>query len=82
MDPAQAERDVGDLVEAWCDRRAFRALRQILAGYPLTSRLTDDWAGLLTALEAVRGLAADELIDDEPERVDRLISAVSAIVYH
>ena len=81
MDPAQAQQDVAELVEAWCDRRAFRALREILAGYPLTSGLTDDWGQLLKALEAVRGLAAVELINDEPERVDRLISEVSAIVY-
>jgi len=48
------------LVEGWCDRRDFKALRNILKGYPLSSPLTDGWAELLDALESVRAFASDE----------------------
>jgi len=80
VDPAELQQDVGKLVDAWCDRRSLRALREILAAYPLVSPLTDGWAELLKALEGVRAFARDELTDDETERVERLIGATSAIV--
>ena len=81
MDPLELHQDVGSLVDAWCDRRSLRALREILAGYPLTSPLTDGWAELLKALEGVRAFARDEITDDEADRVEQLIGAASAIVY-
>jgi hypothetical protein len=81
MEPAELQRQVGELVEAWCDRRALRALREVLAGYPLSSGLTEDWAELLKALEGVRAFARNDLTDHEAERVDHLIGAASAIVY-
>jgi hypothetical protein len=30
------------LVDAWCERRSLRALREILSGWPLSAGLTDD----------------------------------------
>jgi hypothetical protein len=81
VDPLELQQAVGKLVDAWCDRRSLRALREILAGYPIVSGLTDDWAELLKALEGVRAFARDELTDDEAERVDQLIGAASAIVH-
>lgn len=43
------------LVEAWCDRRAYRALRAVLQGWPLANPLTDGWAadleGYIAAVE-------------------------------
>ena len=81
MDPLELQQNVEELVDAWCDRRSLRALREILAGYPLTSPLTDGWAELLGALEGVRALARDELTDEEAQRVDEIIGAASAIVY-
>jgi len=81
MDPAELLEHVDGLVDDWCDRRALRALREILAGYPLTSPLTDSWAELLKALEAVRAFAHDELVGDEAESIDVLIGAATAIVH-
>lgn len=69
------------LVEAWCDRRCLRALRHILAGYPLSSPLTDGWGVLYEALRHVRASDRDELTDAEVEMVDDLITAVGERLY-
>jgi hypothetical protein len=64
------------LVDAWCERRCFRALRRILAGWPIGQRLNDEWALLLTALKNVRAFAGEELTDKERLAVDELVSEV------
>ena len=81
MDPLELQQDVGKLVDAWCDRRSLRALREILAGYPITSPLTDGWAELLKALEGVRAVAGNELTREDADSVEKLIGATSAIVF-
>jgi hypothetical protein len=81
VDPLELQRLVGALVEAWCDRRSLRALREVLAGYPLMSPLTDGWADLLKALEGVRAFAREELTEDEAAQVEQLIGSISEIVY-
>jgi hypothetical protein len=80
VEPPEIQKDVGELVDAWCDRRSLRALREILAGYPLVSGLTDSWGELLKALEAVRAFAADELTDAEADHLERLIGATTAVI--
>jgi hypothetical protein len=72
---------LGGLVDAWCDRRCLNALRAILAGYPLSSPLTDGWGDLLTALENVRAFARDELTDAERAAVDECIRTVERVVH-
>jgi hypothetical protein len=69
------------LVEAWCDRRCLGALRHILAGYPLTSPLTDGWGELYDALRNVRSFSRDELAHVEMDAVNELITEVGKIVY-
>ena len=69
------------LVDAWCDRRCLRALRDMLRGWPLTSGLTDGWAAFLDALKKVRAFARDELTPSESEAVDDLIRVAERAVY-
>jgi hypothetical protein len=69
------------LVDAWCDRRALIALREILRGWPLSSGLTDDWATLGDALKGVRAFARSELTDSERREVDELIAAVDRVAF-
>ena len=64
------------LVEAWCDRRCFGALKSILPAYPLSSPLTDGWGELLIALQDVRAFAREELTPEERKTVDDCIRAV------
>lgn len=80
MDPIELQEDIGTLVDAWCDRRSLSALREILAGYPLSSPLTDSWGELLSALQGVRAFASDEITNQEADHLDQLITATSAIV--
>ena len=56
---------VNKLVDAWCERRNIMALKSLLAGWPLVSGLTDDWAGLLNALKDVRDYRSKELTVEE-----------------
>ena len=72
---------VWQLVEAWCDRRCLRALREILGAPVVGLRLTDDWALLVSALEGVRAFAKGELTEEEAVQVDQLIGAASAIAF-
>jgi hypothetical protein len=72
--------DVDALVAAWCDRRALRALREILAGWPLVSGLTDDWGRLLAALERVRAFARKDLTEEEMEKVENSIRSVQRVL--
>jgi hypothetical protein len=68
------------LVAGWCDRRCLKALRAILAGYPLSSPFTDGWGDLLRALQDVRAFARDELTEAERTTVDQCIRAVERAV--
>ena len=68
-------------MDAWCGRRALQPLRFILAGYPLSSGLTDDWALLLTAFENIRAFCRDTIPQKELETVERCCSAIERIVY-
>ena len=69
------------LVEAWCDRRSLRALRNILRGYPLVSPLGDGWGELLIALQNVRAFARDELTAEEFKVLEDCIRAVDTALH-
>lgn len=69
------------LVEAWCDRRCLRALRNILPGYPLGSPLGEGWGELLIALQNVRAFARNELTADEQKTLEDCIRAVDAALH-
>jgi hypothetical protein len=77
---AEVLAEVDRLVAGWCDRRSYGALRAILAGWPLTSGLTDDWGQLLDALEKVRAFAQRDLVGDELAQVEDLIRDVDRLV--
>jgi len=69
------------LVEAWCDRRSLRALRNILRGYPLVSPLGDGWGELLIALQDVRAFARDELTAEEFRVLEDCIRTVDTALH-
>jgi len=80
-DNKQLFSSIQGLVEALCDRRCLRALRNILPGYPLVSPLGDGWGELLIALQNVRAFAGDELTADEQKTLDDSIRAVDAALH-
>ena len=61
------------LVDAWCERRAFKPLRYILPVYPMPSGtwLTDDGEMILEALKDVRGFCSDTLPPAERSELTR-----------
>jgi hypothetical protein len=67
-------REVAGLVDAWCERRCLRALREILGAWPLASGMSDDWGRLDEALKGVRTFAGNELTDWEKETLERAIA--------
>ena len=80
-DNSQLFSNIQRLVEAWCDRRCLRALRNILRGYPLVSPLGDGWGELLIALQDVRAFARDELTAEESKVLEDCIRTVDSAVH-
>jgi hypothetical protein len=81
MPDEEVTQDVAALVDAWCERRCLRALREILVAWPMVSRLTDDWGRLDEALRAVRAFAPSELTDSEKETVERVIAHLDDLLF-
>lgn len=77
----QVIKQVGELVDAWCERRCINALRFILQGWPLSNSLTDGWGDLLKAMENVRAFAAKELTEQDVQKLADSIVNVTKIVY-
>jgi hypothetical protein len=77
----EIDQRVSRLVDAWCDRHALTALREILHGWPLSGGLTDDWAALAEALKGVRAFALTDLTDSELDELEKLIAAVDQLVF-
>jgi hypothetical protein len=71
--PNDVTKILDPLVDAWCERRAFKPLRYILPVYPLPSStwLTDDCAMILEALKDVRGFCHDILPASERSELTR-----------
>jgi len=78
--PEEIHLEAKRLVDAWCDRRCLRALRHVLAGWPMVP-LTDGWAAFMDAMKNVRADARDELTAAELEAVDDLIRIAERAVY-
>ena len=69
------------LVEAWCDRRCFNALRRVLAAYPMPpNALTDNWAELAIALEEARAFARAEITESELQTINEAIPLIWKVV--
>ena len=78
---AETNKDIGALVNAWCDRRAIGPLRVILACYPLVNNLTDDWAAVASGLKTIRVQHARDLEPSEMDTVVRLQHLAESVVY-
>ena len=61
------------LVDSWCDRRCYVALKHILKGWPLPSNLNDSIGEYLNALKNVRAFAKAEIGAEDAATVDDLI---------
>ena len=76
----ELEAIVEELVDHWCERRALRPLRQILAGWPSPLRLTDDFAELRAALRNVVGVARADLTAEEVETIQLAVASIDAAI--
>lgn len=81
MKPEDFDKELGKLVDAWCERRELRLLKTILPAYPRMSGLTDEWGDLATALKTIRAQHAKLLIDGEIDRVIELLHIAESVVY-
>ncbi|HXQ49589.1 MAG TPA: hypothetical protein VN802_00715 [Stellaceae bacterium] len=64
------------LIDAWCDRRALRALSRVLGAYLVFAGLTDSWGELRRALHEARVFARAELLPDELETIGAMIATI------
>lgn len=81
MKPEDFDKELGALIDSWCERRELRLLRTLLPAYPRVSGLTDEWGHLATALKTIRAQHQKSLVNDELDRVIELLHIAEAIVY-
>ncbi len=79
---ADIHRDLRQLADGWCHRRALRALHQFLPGYFALNGLTDGWGQLETALKDVLVFAKDEITEEEKKEVKRIMIAIQKAIDH
>ena len=71
---------VADLIDAWCGRRALKALRIVLPAWPHNG-LTDGVADLADALRGVRARAKSDLSSDELLRLSTALGQYDQAVH-
>jgi hypothetical protein len=81
MDTQEFDKELGVLVDAWCDRRQLKLLRIILGSYPRVSGLTDEWADLAKALKTIRVQHPSLLVLGEIDRVIELQHIAESVVF-
>jgi hypothetical protein len=64
------------LIDRWCERRALKPLRFLLAAYPGALVHTDQFGDLLEKLRDVKGLCRSELTAEE---LAHMISAINEL---
>jgi hypothetical protein len=72
--------EVQSLLEAWCDRRCYKAICILYGGYSSINGLTDGWGDLLQSLKCLRNLSKEErsgILETEAAKVRLLIGVVS-----
>lgn len=72
-------RDLGLLIDAWCDRRCLHALADVLPAFTSFNGLTDGWGELTAALKAA-SLSKDALTGHERQMVAQLRRAAEDAV--
>jgi hypothetical protein len=81
MNSQDFDKELGLLIDAWCERRQLKLLRTILAAYPRVSGLTDDWGDLVAALKTIRIQHSSHLAPGEIDRVIELLHIAEGVVY-
>ena len=71
---------VQGLIEAWCDPRCLPVLRAILKGWPIYMASTENYHGLLVALQNVRAFARTETTEEEKALVDQCIFVIESML--
>ncbi len=74
-------RDLKNLADGWCERRALRTLSHFLPGCFALNGLTDGFASLETALKDVLVFDKDEITDEEKKEAKRLMIQVQQAIF-
>ena len=67
------------LLDAWCDRREYRALSIVLPAWTAVNGLTDSWGELFAALRHAYAMCND-LPPDERDAIKRAYVAIDVKV--
>jgi hypothetical protein len=76
MSPQEFNRQMTDLLNDWCDRRAIAPLRKVLPHYPMPNGFTDELTELARALKTVRVQFGAILPTQELDKLIVLLQAV------
>ena len=74
-------RDLKELADGWCERRALRPLLHYLPGYFALNGLTDGFGALETALKDVLVFAKDEITEEEKKEAKRLMILIQQAIH-
>jgi hypothetical protein len=70
------------LIDDWCEVRKLKALRHILAAYPMNGTMAQDWGRLRDGLQSVQSECAEELSVDEKATLKDLLASVERLAAH
>ena len=73
-------KNIEQLINNWCERKALEPLRYILRSYPIHNGLTDEWGSLLESLKDIKGLCRFSLTGDERKILVELINSIEDIM--
>ncbi len=74
-----ANKEIGLLIDRWCERRDYKPLAVLLPSWLANNGLTDGWANLAIALHRIANMR-DRLPDEERDLAKRLYVQVDAAV--
>jgi hypothetical protein len=66
-------RELGDLIESWCQRRAFDLLATVLPAYRSPNGLTDGWGELRSAVRSAQLWTKDAVELERLRNVERVL---------
>ncbi len=73
--------DLDKLVEFWCDRRAFKPLREVLTVYPIAMGLTDEIGNLYDCLRKIERVQGRDLPKKELEMLSKIVDELHESLY-
>ncbi len=81
MNSQDFDKELGLLIDAWCERLQLKLLRTTLVAYPRVGGLTDNWGDFVTALKTIKIQHSSLLAPGGIDRVVEFLHIAEVVVY-